>query len=81
VKNLRTEIHITVATYVGDDISEAKPPLSRSPDAAEGCTVVRVSHVGEHTSAPEAGKAHVFALLSNAASVLSEQINHKLRSL
>ena len=81
MKNIRTEIHITVATYVGDDISDAKPLLSRSPDFTEGCTVTRVSSLGPRIGAHEAAKGHVTALMANAASVLAEKAAYGVRTL
>ncbi len=81
MKNIRTEIHITVATYIGEDVGQDAPPLSRSANSVEAVTITRVSQcfpvTGEkpHVQA----QTHVEALLASAKEVLPGRVSHNIR--
>lgn len=83
MKNIRTEIHITVATYIGDDVSQDKPALSRTADAVEAVSLTRVSSatVPPFRKTEDMVKEHVEALLKSASNVLPDKIAHAVRKL
>jgi hypothetical protein len=81
MKNIRTEIHITVATFVGDDIGEAKPPLSRTADAVDAISLTRVSGLGSTITVSETVQGHILALMMNAAPVLAAKLEHATRDI
>lgn len=76
---IRTEIHVTVTTYVGDDVGEDTPALVRSADAFETVALVRVQAVqaGAHDVAAE----QIATMLQGVTPVLAERIRHTLRNL
>ena len=82
MKTIRTEVHITVATYIGDDIGEAKPPLSRTANVVDCVSLTKVSAAFPITGEkPHAvAKEHVEGLLRNAG-LLAERISHDVRNL
>lgn len=83
MKNIRTEIHITVATYIGDDIGQEAPPLSRSANSVEAVSITRVGTcfpvTGEKPHVTAA--AHVEGLLASAKEVLPGRVSHNVRNL
>jgi hypothetical protein len=85
MKNVRTEIHITVATYVGEDIGEDKPLLSRTPDNVEAISLTRVSTISgltEYLKTPAAaGYHHAEGMLENLARTLPIRIQNGLKHL
>jgi len=85
MKHIRTEIHVIVATYIGDDIdpSGGNPPLSRSANSIECVSLTRIAPAfpvtGEkpHVQA----SAHVEALLASAKEVLPSRVSHNVHNL
>lgn len=83
MKTIRTEIHITVATYIGDDVGQGAPPLSRSANSVECVSLTRVASAFPVTGEKphvQAG-AHVEALLASAKEVLPGRVSHNVRNL
>jgi len=85
MKNIRTEIHITVATFVGEDVGQDKPPLSRTPDNVEAISLVRVSSISaltEYLKTPAAaGYNHAQGMLESLASTLPHRVQNGLKHL
>ena len=81
-KNVRTEIYITVATFVGEDIGGANVPngdIERLPEATDSIELVRLAPLGPTITAGETSSGHILTLLGNAAPLLAERIAHKLK--
>jgi hypothetical protein len=88
MKNVRTEIHITVSTFVGDDISpdgQDKPALSRTPDNVEAISLVRVSTISgltEYLKTPAtAGFVHAQGMLESLACTMPHRVQNGLKHL
>lgn len=81
MKNIRTEVSISVRTFVGDDIGQEAPPLARLPEATEYVLIIRTSGLGPNVTVPETVNGHVVALLANAAHVLPEKLAHQTRHI
>ena len=85
MKNVRTEIHITVATFVGEDIGQDKPPLSRTPDNIEAISLARVSAISDLTeylkTPATAGYHHTEAMLESLASTLPHRVQIGLKDI
>lgn len=83
MKNIRTEIHITVATYIGEDVGQDVPPLSRSANSVECVSLTRVSQcfpvTGEKPHVTAA--THVEGLLASAKEVLPGRVSYNVRNL
>lgn len=79
---IRTEVHITVATYIGEDIGEAKPPLSRTANAVDCVSLTKVSSAFPVTGEKPhvVAREHVESLLRNAG-LLADRISHDVRNL
>lgn len=85
MKNVRTEIHITIATYVGEDVGQDKPLLSRTPDNVEAISLTRVSTLSGLTEylkdAPSAGYHHAEGMLESLASTMPIRVQNGLKHL
>lgn len=86
MKNIRTEIHITVATFVGEDIHPTdKPPLSRTPDNVEAVSLVRVSTLSGLTAylktPAAAGYHHTENMLESLTSTMPIRVQTGLKNL
>jgi len=77
--NLRTEITITVKTFVGHDIHASSPPShARKPNTVTQSTMTRVQELHQRLSAPFRAKQTVEHMLTTAAPVLAKQVCLKL---
>jgi hypothetical protein len=79
MKHLRTEIHITVACYIGEDVGVDKLPLSRSPNAVDAVSLTRVHQVPHDGSPGDIAADQIESLLESANNHLGAQLSHQLR--
>jgi hypothetical protein len=85
MKNIRTEIHITVSTFVGEDVGQDKPKLSRTPDNVEAISLVRVSTISDLTeylkTPATAGFVHAQGMLESLACTMPHRVQNGLKHL
>lgn len=82
MKRIRTEIHVTVATYVGEDVSlDGRKPLSRTPDAVDAISVSRIETLDGVVPVAMVTGGHIAAMMAKTAPVLVERMSFATRKL
>jgi len=76
MKHVRTEIIVTVCTFVGEGLEDPEMLMTREPTASVSCGLKTITACDAETHSAELASAQLKALLASAALTLPQHISH-----